>query len=418
MAKQVLQDVIGTDASPGLVREMRPEEKREVHRLMRRSFNWFTSLFFDFGSKAYVYALDGAIVAGITLSVFPIGGGMGAFRRRRASRRGGVVKWVFTAPEARGCGAAGELVDAALKWFDHQECTKVFACIEGHNTGSSNIFARRGFEPLPFSRQVREYRWSLPRVWLDTFHLIDVGHFLWARGAFGTAPAVPGAPADADGVEPADGGVPASLITVVMQAIALVFLASRWGWTDDVLTLAWQATVAVALVIGMRLAAMALTARAFDWRLSYRPWETGLLLSFVLGATGLGILPAPGSLYPRTRAWSYSRELGRFGPVAYAGALAVLVTGWILHLVTGAGPTQAVTINLRLLPVGPAARDLISGSLRLGLVYARILLIFEVLLPFFPFTCFNGRRVMDWRRPSMGVLVVGTLLLWAAAYLV
>lgn len=400
-------DAAGT---AGRVREMEPHERKTVARVMQRSFNWFTRLFFDFGTRAYVYELDGEIVGGTTLTTFSAG-------RRRGSggtgRTVGVVKWLFTVPEARGHGAAGQLVDAAIAWFREQGCTDMCACVEGHNTGSSNIFARRGFLVLPFREQVRRYGVMIPRVWFGAFHLFDVGHFLWVRReANGAAPAE--APRDVQqAAVPADGQAALPfVVTVLVQAAALYPAMIRWTGIPvdavspavDPLTPAWQALAVVLTVFTVRLGAMKLAARAFGQPVQYRPWETGLLLSFVLGLVGAGPFPVPGSLYPRPArkdgTWSYRQELPWMGPMAYAGGISMLVLGWGLHV---------LSVSSYAMP------HLVSGAVDVGVVYVRILLLFEVLIPVFPFGCYNGRRVMDWRRPSWAVLAAGSILLWVAS---
>ncbi|TVR70941.1 MAG: GNAT family N-acetyltransferase [Spirochaetaceae bacterium] len=408
----------GGVAGAGFVREMMPGEKRIVSQVMRRSFNWFTRLFFDFGSKAYVYELEGQIVAGITLKTFRIRGerpGTAA----GSPLRGGLVKWVFTTPEARGRGAAGQLVDTALEWFRQEGCSHVFACIEGHNTGSSGVFARRDFSLLSFREQVRCFGRALPRVWVGTFHLFDVGHFLWARRAHAVAPGAAAGAAGAVGAvgaagakaarDPAEATSGALAATIVLQSLAFYLAAIRWNGTggSDPISLAWQVLVVVSLLFGARLGTMAAVARATGRRVLYRPWETGLFLSLLLGAVGWGPFPAPGSWYPAAPddaprdTWSYGEELPWLGPTAYAGGISVLILGWLMHVASAA--------YLQL----PA---LVSGAIALGVGYARILLIFEVLIPTFPFTCYNGRRVLDWRRPSWAVLALGTLLLWVASW--
>lgn len=88
------------------------------------------------------------------------------------------------------------------------------------------------------------------------------------------------------------------------------------------------------------------------------------------------------------------------GPMAYAGGISMLVLGWGLHV---------LSVSSYAMP------HLVSGAVDVGVVYVRILLLFEVLIPVFPFGCYNGRRVMDWRRPSWAVLAAGSILLWVAS---
>jgi GNAT superfamily N-acetyltransferase len=373
------------------VREMQAGEERAVASVMRRSFNWFARLFFDFGDKAFVCEVDGEIVGGITLSVFSVGRG----------RRGGLIKWVFTGPEARGRGVATELIDHALAWFETEGCSDVFACIEGHNTGSSNRFARRGFVALSFFQQLRRYRWNLPKVWLKTVHLFDVGHFLWLRSG-----------------EPVDGQVRAARVagaagstlsffgTILVQTLAFYGATLRWSGAGPAHAgpVLLQTFLAVAAIFSIRVVSMAFAARAMGREVVYRPWESGLFLSVVLGIFGTGPFPVPGTLYPATvngadgrHLWSYRDELPWMGPMAYAGGISMVITGWLLQVASGG----AVELS-----------PMLGGAVDMGLVFVRILLIFEVLLPVFPFACYNGRRVLEWRRASWGVMALGTVLLW------
>lgn len=106
--------------STGAVRQARDDEKGRLRHVIRRAFGWLPGLLFAAGKASFVYELDGEIVGGITLSSFPID-------RRRV---GGVVKWLFVLPEARGRGAASALVNRALAWFSEEGCSDVFTCVE------------------------------------------------------------------------------------------------------------------------------------------------------------------------------------------------------------------------------------------------------------------------------------------------
>ena len=45
---------------------------------------------------------------------------------------------------------------------------------------------------------------------------------------------------------------------------------------------------------------------------------------------------------------------------------------------------------------------------------ARVMLVFEVLLPFFPLACYNGRRVLDWKPIGWAVIAAATVALLIA----
>jgi len=89
----------------------------------------------------------------------------------------------MVSPEARRLGVGGQLVEAALRSFEERGCQEVFACVEGYNSSSVNLFAGRGFTILSFGEQLRRYGFlGTLLLWLRTSRLGgDVGHFLWAR---------------------------------------------------------------------------------------------------------------------------------------------------------------------------------------------------------------------------------------------
>lgn len=366
--------------SQGIVRPMAPEEKKELGTVMRACFGWLPWLFFDLGKAAFVHELDGRIVGGITLSSFRI----------NDRRQGGVVKWIFTLPEARGHGAAGTLMDRAMAWFADTGCTDVFACVEGYNTSSSNLFASRGFHILPFSEQTSRYGVRLPIVAFRTFHLLDVGHFLWVRVADDPPAAEPEKSSAVHGA--------AGLITTaVLHVLFGYVMFSRWGRAITP-TLLWQIPIVVIGLIGLRLTAMSVGARIAGLRVRYRPWETGLLLAGFIPVVFGGVFIAPGGLYPQERIWRYRDAIGRLGPAACAAATTVLAAGWLAFSLTRAESAPALT-ELSML----------------ALFYLRAFLVFEIILPIFPFAGFAGRRVLDWNRIVWAALAAGAVGLWVAS---
>ena len=370
------------------IRPLAPGEASALAAIMRRSFGGIAGMMFSAGQAAYVAELGGRMVGGVTLAAFRID----------ARRRGGVVKWVFTLPEARGRGVASALIDRALVWFREQGVSDAFACIEGHNAGSGNRFAGRGFEPLGFVEQVRRYGAALMRVWWHASHVADVGHFMWARRLDGDVPDVK--PAQELGDDPAAAwGLGGFSATLALHAVFGVSMLARLGHDVDLLAAA-QVALAVVLVVGVRTAAMALTGRALGLRLRYRPWETGMTLTGAISLLFGGTFVAPGGLYPRARTWSL-RALGpRLAGVAAAGAVAVLALGWVAHLVVASTDAASTTSAAVAAPV---------------LFFARFLLIFDVLLPVFPFTAFAARRVLEASRPAWVLLALGTIGLWVAS---
>ena len=95
------------------------------------------------------------------------------------------------------------------------------------------------------------------------------------------------------------------------------------------------------------------------------------------GSAILFFLPVPGSVvYPRGDACGYQDLIPKLCPTALAGASAVLAFAWALPRL-GTPPLE----------ITPWYRAAHSAGVSLAL--------FEVLLPFFLFASFNGRRVLD-----------------------
>ena len=378
----------GSGHDQGIVRPMRTEEKNEVKKVMIRCFNRFAGLFFDFGQQVFVYELNGRICGGITLSAFRID----------KSRRGGIVKWIFTLPEIRGRGAAGAMLDWAQVWFDEQGCDHQFACVEGYNTSSSNLFAKRNFRIMSFLKQVCTFGWRLPRVWLRTVHTMDVGHFLWERTV--------GSSQDRKKTirdhAPANTGhwVAGLAATIILQSIFGFIMTARW---DQPLTLPvlWQIPLVLSLLLGFRLWAMFGTARKEGLSVVYRPWETGLLLSGIIPLLFGGIFVIPGGVYPDRTIWRYGEELPRIGRMAFAGTWPVVLGALLLH-----GLTALMT-----LPPG------LNQLADIALFYSRAFLLFEVVFVFFPFKGYNGSQIRNWSQGKWMLLLAGTVLLWTLQFI-
>ncbi len=229
------------------------------------------------------------------------------------------------------------------------------------------------------------------RIGPATFHVFDLGHFLWAR------PATQDEPIPARSRLVPGGGASAWWMNVLVLSVLYWLQGLRAGWMGvQNLHALWQIALAIAVVLGVRSLAMKVVGRLIGLEARYRMWETGLTLSVIVAVLG-GLFLPPGSHYPRTVRWSYRSELPRLGPVAFAGSLAVLVLGWLLYALYAVG--------------GFGVTDLVHGTLERAMQAARILLLFDVLLPFFPFGSFNGRRVLDYSRVLWVLLAAGVIAL-------
>ena len=211
-----------------------------------------------------------------------------------------------------------------------------------------------------------------------------MGHFLWAR----------------PGAVRADNQALQWGVGAFLGGLTLLLAGWRGGWLRGF----GPATVLGAVVIvvalyGLREGAMQLAARLQSLEVRHRPWESAVPLSVAIALAFGVFLPAPGSVYPRQGGWRYQQNLlPKLGPVAFAGASAVVAFAWAAWALAQFGELSSEATVW-------AARGHTAGLM---------LAAFGVLLPFSLFSSFDGRRVWDWKRPAWGLLVVAVLGLFLA----
>ena len=352
------------------IRKMQTGEEKIVLRIMRRAFPLFMHLFF---SKAMVKSaeqvlvadVEGNLKAGIVMKTFALPGG----------GKGGLVEWIFTDPSGRGLGLGARLMDASMDWFDQAGCDQIFAIIEGFNTNSSNLFARRGFSILSFQEQIKRFGFpGLFRVWWQTFHVIDLGHFLWGK------PAQSGA--DSPGMQ---------MVSALLLNMIIALLAGVRNWGIDA---GWATLLALPLwlliLLGIRNGLMKLSGSMLGLKLRYRLWETGFVISFLMMLLGGVIIPIPGSYYPEEDEWHYHQRKPQLGKTALVGSLSAVLISYLLYLL------------VRFLePAGLPGYFLSTG---LGAAFA--FSVIDTLLPIFPVVSYNGQRLWDWNRWVWGIVAI------------
>ena len=359
-----------------IIRQMQPGEEKSILGIMRRAFPFFIQLTFSSAmirsaKQVLVVCVDGDIKGGTLLKTFDLPGDV----------KGGVVDWIFTDPSGRGLGLGARLMDASFDWFDQVGCDQIFAIVEGFNTNSSNLFARRGLSILTFKEQFQRFGFpGILKVWLKTFHIFDLGHFLWGKP--------PQANADSPSVQLAS-----ALLLNMIIAFLVVFRASiadpDWG-TLTILPL-W-----VLILLGLRNSLMLLVAKIQALPLRYRLWETGFVISFILMLIGGVFAPIPGSYYSKEKVWNYNRIKPQLGKIALAGSLPALLISLTLFFLG------------RFLPLSSILENVLATGFRAAFVIAVV----DTLIPFFPFVSFNGRRLWDWNRWIWGLMAGVIMALW------
>lgn len=350
-----MKEVKGLLDSDIMIRKMEEEDKDQVITAMRRSFSVIARCFFSFSPNVLVGERNGEILGAVVLKTFKIS----------ANTKGGLIAWIFTVPEARGLGLGQALTEAGIEFFESVGCQEIFAAVEGYNSSSRKLFASRGFGIISPGRQFSRYGLKTLRLWLQTFHLVDVGHFLWMKPA----------PVKKDNPTLQLGG------TIIVTS--LIWLLILWRTSGKLNPLSWLAfSLATIVLFGIRYLGMWLAGKHQGLQVRYRAWESGFPVSIIVALLMGGPYLVPGGLYPLGNDWRYRDLFPQLSMMSLSGILSLLMMTTL----------TAISLNYNLIP-----RELtiwFNALLNVGLP----LLFFDTCLPFFPFSCFNGRRVWEWNK--------------------
>jgi len=332
-------------------------------RLAARSFPPTQAAFVRTAQEGLVIDSDAGLAAAIILRVLAIPGG----------RRIGFVVWVMTDPDHRGRGHAARLVERGVARLAERGCDRILTEIEGHNTASQSVFRKLGFEPVGVGRQIAVL--GLPgALWfrLRSGYAADTGHFLWMHDA---RPA------------PSAERVQRLGAWALNGCFALLALALGGGLLTagaPQLPSAAQAGLllaAVALVLGLREAAMRMAANAWGLPVEFRAWDSGLGISAAIAILFGKLFPLPGSVYPREPGGRHAGQRPVLGSVALAGVAAVASAVGVALWVAA---THAGTLA-----------GAFAGSI---LFVGKPLLLFDTVMAFAPFQAFNARRIYEYHR--------------------
>lgn len=292
----------------------------------------------------------------------------------RDGRRVGNIAWLFTDPAFQGQGLAKSLMAASVARLKELDCHLILTDIEGHNTASSNSFAGNGFRRLGFADQWRIFGpIHLPRLWVKTRYAVDPGHFIWMRDADPVLPRPALQRAIAWGLN--------WLFALSASLFGAGLLSFNVALNRPAGTEAIALLLGVVLVFGVRETAMRMTAKARGWPLEYRIWDSAFLFAVPIAVLFGKLFPVPGGLYPRQDKWRFPDAQPALGLAAAAGTASVMTL-------------VAAALSLSGGHAGEFLQTLASALLFIG----KPLLLFDSILAFPPFSCFNARRIFDLHR--------------------
>ncbi len=347
---------------------MDPSEKKEVKKLMQSVFPFLMQLFFSFTPNILVAKKDGKIVGGVILKVFTLS----------KNRKCGLVAWIFSDVSARGLGVGQRLVESALGFFQEQGCQDVFASVEGFNTSSSKLFSTRGFSPISPWQQIRRYGFDYLPMLFHTFHMFDVGHFLWVK---------PGA-----SQKVSSGGQ--WIATWLLNAVALYIAIGRGsGFTSLSSNIPLFVLISLGIFFGLRTVVMLAAAFALKIPVVFRMWMSGIFLTTAIALVFGGYFPIPGSIYPDLEGWSYKEQKSKIGKLSLVGILSVLLAVWLGIL----GKQSSM--------VGHWDPNFWNIFLSVG----KMMCIVGIIIPVFPLYSYDGKRVLDWNKGIWAICAGATL---------
>lgn len=354
-----------------LIRPMERGEKKQLRSVMNKAFPFFMRLFYYFSKDILVAEKDGELVGGIILKKFSIS----------KTLTGGLIAFIFTLPEVHGMGVGQKLASAGIKFLQDSGCNEIFSVVEGNNTSSSKLFSTRGFSRLSPMQQFKAYGLKTLLVWYHTFHLFDIGHFLWIRSSKNIK--------ESKSFQ----WIPNIIIHVLI--ILLVFLRTGKSQVLTIENIAWFLLSILGLYL-IRDLPMYVTAKVQNLKVKYRFWETGLLLSIFLSIILGTFLPVPGSLYPNTTKWSYRNYISKLGKMAFVSSVFLIICVWGIRIMLS---MSILTAELQ-------------NHFNFTYNFGKYLLLYDVVVPFFPFGCYNGKRIWDFNKGLWLICSIPVLMLF------
>jgi len=303
----------------------------------------------------------------------------------------GIVSWLFTAPDAQGQGAGTALVAAALEYFEERNCQAAIAVVQWLNTASSTLFAREDFFRISSTALGRKYGTNGLRVWLKTYHFINVSADLWyrklPRDGETKSESTPVAdqqdePATSQGFGRTVGGI--SEVVLVHALLLMIVVGGvdirSWDWV----TLG-AGFLAGGLILTRVFTYVAFAARDSD-RWTFWRWGNVYPFAGIIAVFG-GFLPVPGHLTPGEKDWDYRKAKDVLGPAAATWGVVLLVA--LLALVGVRGVLDEALVETA------------------GLTLA-VLVVLDLWFIVWPLDGYNGRVLYDWKPRLWVALSVAT----------
>ncbi|NLO38646.1 MAG: GNAT family N-acetyltransferase [Ruminiclostridium sp.] len=345
-----------------VVRPMQSGEAAEVHKIGRRAFTWFESLWVSKPREALVAVKDGTIVGAILYK----------FMKTRGTKIG-YIDYAFIDPHYHNQGIGGRLYKASIDFLWEQGCDALTAIVKDDNVGSWGLFLKNGFERVSLSEGVRQLGlWGM------------LGQYLGTPFCFGAGMEFYVALRDKTCVSGKGGSI--KQLAAYISTNLLLFLLTIFRRPENALTffIAYFIFLSGGILAGY-----------FGTLLSRRKWHFrfnngGGLVCASIQLTG-NMFPMVGNWYPEEYENSdeFRKDMGM-----------TALFGWVFVLF------------LSILSILMLSQHVIFRYFReIGFLF----LIYRI-LAIYPFESYGGRRIYQWKRGIYLLMAIISLAVMAIIY--
>jgi Zn-dependent protease len=300
-----------------------------------------------------------------------------------AGEKIGSVDGIFVDRNVQGRGIGKMLLDAALFHFQEAKCKTLYYIVDRFNSSSWNMALHRGFIPFEFNEQFRVFGWKILFLWLAIGYHFEPGTFILRKTV-------------QERQMVREVGERWHFL-IAWFVFSLIVLVSVTRLDDPLLSSIPFVLGVVGVSVFAHELSHKLVAHSLGLKTVFKVWESGLVFSFLLALLGIGGYPSYGSTFIKQTDWPYNKKIKEMGLIYSIGpVISLLLASCFLALFYLANIGWPVTLGI------------------VGFWVNFALALFN-LIPIFPFTPFDGRKIFLWNKIAWLLLVIWfTLLIMGA----
>ncbi len=337
---------------------MKEKEKKIVKSIAYKAFQPFFRLLISLQGRTWLAKEGSEIIGGVVVKTFETRG-----------IKNGFVAFLFTHPNHKKKGIGHMLTKKAMEDLRELGCTRIFTTIEGNNTSSERVFYSENLRPINFLEQIKLFSFDLIKILFHTGHYFDIGYRLWTS----------------EKLEDKKSNSLSNLaITILLNTLVMVFILFR-GKRGINPTFFSFYLISFSIILGTRFITDFITNKLFNIKGSYRLWDSGFILNFIIALLFGAYCPNTGAFYPNKEDWNYRDYKNSLGKMAVIS----IITQFILYI-------SIFYSNL---------------AFRGYLLFISTATLIVDLLPFAPFDVYNGRRLWKYNKFLWFILALPILII-------